>query len=196
MSTFTSLTYLHRTRTRTRTRLGSSSASRLVHPSAPVTPVTDDALRTLVTDLASSAEADAFDPRPGERGLLRLLRTEQIEAWLISWTPSSFLGLHDHGGSRGAFRVLDGRLDEMYTDGESRSPLQVAHLEQGAIRSFGPSHIHEVWNPSSVTALSVHVYSPPLHQMRFYSHEDQRFLEITRTETSAEWDDTPLRHVG
>jgi hypothetical protein len=39
----------------------------------------------------------------------RLLeRTEQFEAWIIAWGSSSFLGLHDHGRSNGAFFVVEG----------------------------------------------------------------------------------------
>jgi hypothetical protein len=100
---------------------------------------------------------------------------------MIAWAPSSFLGLHDHGGSRGAFRVVDGVL---LTGG----PLATARLGPGDQRSFEPSHVHEIWNEGERLAVSVHVYSPPLSHMNFFGHRHKDFLHLLRTETRGDWD--------
>lgn len=91
----------------------------------------------------------------------RLHRDADREIWLISWLPGQGTGLHDHGGSRGAFAVALGELEERDLDG-------VRTLGTGESRSFGADHIHEVSNASSAPAISVHVYSPPLTTMNRY----------------------------
>jgi hypothetical protein len=37
---------------------------------------------------------------------------------------------------------------------------------------MAPSHVHEVVNESSITAASIHVYSPPLETMHHYDASD------------------------
>lgn len=43
----------------------------------------------------------------GTRRYARLLVTPAYDAWLIEWDPDANLDLHDHGGSSGAFHVVD-----------------------------------------------------------------------------------------
>src|SRR6188508_539359 len=50
---------------------------------------------------------------PVERARVRLLATAAYEVWLIGWTPGQSVGLHDHGGSHGAYVVVDGTLTEV-----------------------------------------------------------------------------------
>ena len=38
--------------------------------------------------------------------------TDDYEAWLLTWLPGQSTGLHDHGGSAGAFTVLSGVVEE------------------------------------------------------------------------------------
>ena len=40
----------------------------------------------------------------------------QYEAWLLTWLPGQHTGWHDHGGSGGAFVVLQGILTEQRAD--------------------------------------------------------------------------------
>jgi hypothetical protein len=62
-----------------------------------------------------------------------LLDTDLYDAWLIEWSPSSGLELHDHGGSRGVVVVVDGTLVETYTEFDHRpeSFLTSLHTTQG-----------------------------------------------------------------
>jgi hypothetical protein len=85
-----------------------------------------------------------------------LFQSEQCEAWLIGWGPSTFLGLHDHGGSNGAFQVITGVLTESHTDTRTGAPLHTARIAQGSRRSFGATQVHEVWNAERETAVSLH----------------------------------------
>ena len=110
-----------------------------------------------------SAEGDAADIRRYRR----LLSTDQYDAWLISWPPGTGLDLHDHGGSAGAFTVVDGTLHETVASG---STLTTHRLTAGETARFGVDHVHAVINQGDRTATSVHVYSPPLQSMDFYEH--------------------------
>ena len=141
------------------------------------------ALRALALRLASAVRGDEVTIERGEeRGFVRLLGTPTHEAWLIAWARTSGLDLHDHGGSAGSIVVVQGRLHEDYTDLDRPHGLRSRRL--GAGRSFAvpASRAHEVTNPGTELALSVHVYSPPITSMTFYDRDPKRFLKRLRTE--------------
>lgn len=123
----------------------------------------------------------------GHRRYVRLFRSRTAEAWLIEWASSTYLGLHDHGGSRAAYEVISGTLTEATTVLSSRAPLTTRRLEQGDRRTLGPRHVHELWNSTSQAAISLHVYSPPLRAMSYYSDHPSSYLSKIRTETALEW---------
>jgi Cysteine dioxygenase type I len=103
----------------------------------------------------------AFPP-PAGRTFVRLDHTDAYDLWLIRWSPGASTSLHDHGGSAGAFCVVEGRLEE-------RTPRSIYVLDAAEHRVMPSAHIHEVHNPSRhMVATSVHVYSPPLSGMRHY----------------------------
>jgi hypothetical protein len=164
--------------------------ARLLHPSAPLQRLSETELLRLVAEICDQVAIER--PMPGAadgRRYMRLLRNETVEAWIIAWASSSYVGLHDHGDSRGAYQVVTGRLREVSTDLVGRDPLTTLRLRPGMRRSLSPLHVHELWNPTRETALSVHVYSPPLRTMNFYSDEPSTYLAKLRTETEIEWPD-------
>ena len=95
-----------------------------------------------------------------------MLSTEQYDAWLIHWPTGTGLDAHDHGGSIGAFAVVSGVLDEdVHVDGVDHT----RRLRAGESVTFAGDHVHAVINRGETGATSVHVYSPPLRSMSFYS---------------------------
>lgn len=105
---------------------------------------------------------------------------DEFEAWLIGWPQDHGIDLHDHGGSAGAFTLVEGSLIESYLDrGRPRRPRRVRQRRWNAGESvaFGADHVHDLVNVRSTPALSVHVYSPPLGEMRFYGSRLDR--EVT-----------------
>jgi hypothetical protein len=94
-----------------------------------------------------------------DRWHLRLALTEQVEVWLLTWTPWQGTEHHDHGGAVGAYTVLHGELTETWTDrrGQTRRTVRPA----GSSASFGASRVHSVQNRGTLEAISVHAYSPP-----------------------------------
>lgn len=105
-----------------------------------------------------------FDPL--RRCYSRLELTAEYEVWLLSWQPGQGTGFHDHGGSRGAFAIALGELEERTVrhDGE----VTARTVATGQVRSFGARFIHHVGNASAGPAVSVHAYSPPLPPARRY----------------------------
>jgi hypothetical protein len=134
-------------------------------------------MEVIATRLAEGPPVrDQVWTRGTRRRYQRLLGTDVYDAWLIEWSPSSGLELHDHGGSRGVVVVVDGALVETYTDLEDCRPLATQFLSRGDTLAIPSTRVHEVSNPGPADALSVHVYSPPLRQMTFFDHRPASLL--------------------
>ncbi len=119
-----------------------------------------------------------------ERYYRRVAVTAHYEAWLLTWTPGQSTGLHDHGGSAGAFAVARGTLrEDVLAPGSRHLDGLVSHaLGPRRVRAFGPHHVHAVANDSDAPAVSLHVYAPVLTGMRRFSVDDSGFLRVVSEE--------------
>lgn len=104
---------------------------------------------------------------PDERWHVRLFKDDRVDVWLISWTTEQATQMHDHGGSAGAFTVVSGELSEAVWDPTVGGVIERTVAANDAV-AFGTSYVHDVRNVATETAVSVHVYSPPLSAMNFY----------------------------
>ena len=104
-----------------------------------------------------------------DRWSMRLHADDDLDVWLISWTPDQSTALHDHGGSAGALTVVDGRLTELTAAPSDLHRLVRHELVPGGVRTFGPRHVHDVVNAGAAPSVSVHAYSPPLRAMTYYA---------------------------
>ncbi|MGV9825250.1 MULTISPECIES: cysteine dioxygenase [unclassified Gordonia (in: high G+C Gram-positive bacteria)] len=141
---------------------------------------------------------------PVERWSTRLESNDDLDVWLISWTPDRSTDLHDHAGSLGALTVLSGALREYRWTGDD---LALRVLSAGDQAAFPLGWVHDVQHHASAPplrgvsgsaavqaspgtvhgpTLSVHAYSPPLTAMSFYEVTDSRSLRRTRTELTDE----------
>jgi predicted metal-dependent enzyme (double-stranded beta helix superfamily) len=109
----------------------------------------------------------------------RLHLDDEREIWLISWLPGQATGFHDHGGSRGAFAVALGSLEE-------HDVARARTVGAGESRAFGADFVHDVRNASDAPAISVHVYSPPLSVMNRYDLGDEGLVAVI-AEQAADW---------
>jgi hypothetical protein len=114
----------------------------------------------LITRGAPDALRSIARHDPVHRWYTRLALTDEVEVWLLGWTPVQGTRPHDHGGASGAFTVLDGALAETHRDGPVRSRRVL--LPAGGRSAFGPERVHLVHNPGPGDATSVHAYSRPL----------------------------------
>lgn len=113
-----------------------------------------------------------------ERSWRLVARTPQFDAWLIAWPAGGRVELHDHGWSRGAFSVIDGRLVETVAHREDSGRLSLVSrsISAGETLGFDAGHVHDVFNEGPEPVLSLHVYSPGLRSMTFYGVEEDRLM--------------------
>ena len=158
-------------------------------------------LLALARTRAEQVEPLAPGAALGQRQYTLLERSLEHEIWLIFWPEGTGLVLHDHGGSCGAFYVAGGTLEETSTSAVmvTALPVRAGTLTTGARlrrrrvwtgegRSFGPGYVHSLINPQPVPATSVHVYSPPLTSMTFYSWAHGG---IAAARTVTQWEGAP-----
>jgi hypothetical protein len=146
-------------------------------------------LLALVRWSAAQLERPAQLPEPveGGRSYELLERTQNYELWVIRWSHDTALALHDHGGSGGAFHVMDGRLEETSTTATGNR-LRRCSLVRGEGKAFGADYVHSVSNPEVAPATSVHAYSPPLASMTFYSRSS---TGLVASHVETDWEGAP-----
>jgi predicted metal-dependent enzyme (double-stranded beta helix superfamily) len=153
---------------------------------------------------AATADQWPIAPRfnPVDRWYHRLAEEPEYEVWLLTWLPGQGTDLHDHGGSAGAFHVLNGSLTEdtvipgspfrATADGPAAghgSPARITarELGEGAGRRFGTRHIHRITNRSSRPAISIHVYGPALTTMTRYRIGADGLDVVTVEKAGVQW---------
>jgi len=115
---------------------------------------------------------------PVSRTSVRLVATPVYEVWLLGWTPGQHVELHDHGASNAAFVVVDGELDELTL---RPSGLDRGRFTTGGVGTVSAGTVHDVLNPGTEAATSIHVYADPLRTMTFYEADGTpRFSEIVQ----------------
>jgi hypothetical protein len=146
---------------------------RAVRSASPApTPFDLEDLRDLTRRIAAEVRAGdhevVIDP---DRRWYQLLRSDGFcDVWLISWATEQMAELHDHAGSLGALTVVSGALTERRWTGVGG--LRTRTLRHGRGAGFPLGHVHDVANPSTEPAVSVHAYSPPLSAMSYYDVEN------------------------
>lgn len=143
-------------------------AARALHPSASSThpatrrehPLAEDTLAAIADGLAAVAD-EAASAAPGEVRRTRLLDTTGYDAWQIVWGPGSVAADHDHAGSISVLRLVTGSLTE--TVAEINGTTIVQHdIDADGTSALAIAGRHSLANRRAATAVSIHVYSPPL----------------------------------
>jgi hypothetical protein len=119
--------------------------------------------------------------------------TREFDAWVIAWPEAAGLSFHDHGASSGAIAVVQGDLVETVPHREDSGRLSFVRrvLHPGSVLPLGQGHVHDVSNAGLSTAVSLHVYSPPLTSMTHYDLVEGTRLEARRVQVAPDWDDRP-----
>ena len=144
------------------------------------TPLALADLTALTRDVAAEVRAGKhpvhIDP---VRRWYQLLRSDDyMDVWLISWATEQATELHDHAGSLGALTVVSGSLVEQRWAGDG---LRARTVRAGRSLGFPVGYVHDVGNPATAPAVSVHAYSPPLTAMSYYAVEPGQRLRRTRS---------------
>jgi quercetin dioxygenase-like cupin family protein len=157
-------------------------------------PIMTISLTRRTADLLAVARRHAAEPNewpfaprfdPVERWYARLAVTDDHEVWLLTWLPGQATDLHDHGGSAGAFTVLEGEVIEQLVDAEGN--LDNTAYGAGAGHQFGPHHVHRIVNIGNRPAVTVHAYGPALRSMTRYRLQAGELVAESVTEAGADW---------
>jgi predicted metal-dependent enzyme (double-stranded beta helix superfamily) len=116
----------------------------------------------------------------------RVCASDSFEAWLLTWLPGQATGLHDHGGSSGAFVVVKGVLTETTVSPDGAYEI-VRDLAHPRVRTFGEAHVHDVANRGRIPAISLHVYAPALTTMRRYERIADQLRQVSEESAGASW---------
>ncbi|MFL6166211.1 MAG: cysteine dioxygenase [Ornithinibacter sp.] len=128
----------------------------------------------------------SVDFDPDRRYYRRLLADEHHEAWLLTWLPGQGTSWHDHGGSGGAFVVLQGALAEgTAVHGLVRGSRHIHR--RGTAHAFGPDYVHRVTNEGPDPAVSLHVYAPRLEWQHDYVSEDGILRRVATRREGDDW---------
>ena len=110
-------------------------------------------------------------------------KTHRFEIMVMCWHAGQRSSIHDHAGSLGGLKILQGQLTESLFDkapnGMIKS-LSSVDYRVGETRVEETSLIHQISNLQGENdrAISVHIYIPPLVRMNIYSLEDPSVKNI------------------
>lgn len=111
----------------------------------------------------------------------RIFRNEFAELLVLGWVPGQESMIHDHDGSVGAVRVLEGSIREIKFVWDEDGKLiegKSADAGTGMIAGVGEPDIHQLvcTTENGGPAVTLHLYAPPLEGLNIY---DRGSREIT-----------------
>jgi predicted metal-dependent enzyme (double-stranded beta helix superfamily) len=120
-------------------------------------------------------------PEVGTRTRQVMFQNDQFEFVLMTWGAGSSSPIHGHGGSQCYMYVLSGELIETRYRPYNSMPVHEAKLTNGSV-----THIHDeasFHKLSSVTgAVSLHLYSHPLHSMQVFDETQNEWFDKVAAE--------------
>src|SRR5208282_613995 len=139
----------------------------------------ETAARRLLSEaeLSSAELAPYVERRAGSYNRRCIVRRENYELLVLTWAPSQGSVAHDHSGSLCGLKVAQGCLTEQLfeerPDGQVRKTF-ATQMGAGQIIVDPGVIVHSLRNePNSAEVLvTVHIYSPPLPEIRRYAVSD------------------------
>ncbi len=108
-----------------------------------------------------------------------LFRSGEYEVMLATWAKGAECAAHDHGASSGLVWLAMGQfIENHYAFAEGLQQIDSClHSEASAIVSVHSPDIHSMRAPQG--GISLHVYNPPIHQMKVYDSKNRRTLTVS-----------------
>lgn len=139
-------------------------------------------LRDLSVRLDDVRDHARFDPAEYQSNLMRT--GPAYEALLLCWEPGQRSPIHDHRGSSCGVVVISGTLTE--TTYRRRLgwiyAARSTELREGQVCGSLDLDTHEIANldPDGRRLITMHIYSPPLHEMGIYSLDTSK-VEVRKS---------------
>ena len=148
--------------------------------------------KRLLTEARLSEEEMAryVEPRADSYARRSVVRRENYELLVLTWMPGQGSVAHDHSGSLCGLKVVRGVLTEQIfesgPDGQVRATT-ASQLAAGQITIDPGVIVHSLANPADSTEVlvTVHLYSPPLPEVRRYAVATEAPAEIFRRKAPA-----------
>jgi cysteine dioxygenase len=147
-------------------------------------PLTDlvGALQRLAVAYSDVEHVAHFASVHYQRNLLH--KGPHYHALVLCWENGQRSPIHDHRGSACGVRIIHGVATETLFERVPGGFIRAAgsrELHAGQVCGSFDADIHQVSNlqPGDARLVTLHVYSPPLLNMRTYRIEDNRVSEFT-----------------
>ena len=103
----------------------------------------------------------------------RVFLCDHAELLVLCWRPGQRTPIHDHAGSFGAVRVLEGFMWETLFEMDSADGLRYKSAREwtpGLVTGADVPDIHQLGNPdvSGQDLVTLHLYAPPLTSLNVY----------------------------
>lgn len=128
-------------------------------------------------EIRGIAQADLNNPY----GRRVLLETDALEMMVACWTPGHPCAPHDHGGSVGAVRVLQGRaLHTTWSRADDGlSPARVERVEAGCTMPCDADMIHSMQDDGAdLPLITLHMYTKSIDHMIVYDIANDETLVV------------------
>lgn len=138
-------------------------------------------MRSLSVSFAEVEHVARFGRDHYQRNMLH--RGPHYHALVLCWENGQRSPIHDHRGSACGVRILKGVATETSFERVGDGYIRAAHsreLHEGMVCGSFDADIHQISNlqPGGARLVTLHVYSPPLVNMRTYRLEDNRVSEF------------------
>jgi cysteine dioxygenase len=132
-----------------------------------------------IYDWLQTAQISAAELKPylgfkeGNYWRHRVCRNEFVEMLVLCWRPGQRTPIHDHNGSHGGVKILEGMLWETtftFDAGKGLEYKSAREYSPGAVTGSDVPDIHQLGNPdvSGQDLVTLHVYAPPLGVLHTY----------------------------
>jgi predicted metal-dependent enzyme (double-stranded beta helix superfamily) len=137
----------------------------------------EDLLSQVIVQSSEFAHHVIADPEHYHRE--RLVQTDFASLYVLTWLPGQESPIHDHRSSNCGVRVLKGEMAEYFYKpipgtGDRARRTAFNRWQPGVVTSSEQGiGIHKVANETQdATLVTLHLYSPPLLKMTFYTEVD------------------------
>jgi len=122
----------------------------------------------------------------------RVFMCAHAELLVLCWRPGQRTPIHDHAGSFGAVRVLEGFMWETLFEMDAAEGLLYKSAREwtpGCVTGADVPDIHQLGNPdvSGTDLITLHLYAPPLTSLNVYKVGRK---ESTSTLCMSSWNPT------
>ncbi|WP_259417604.1 cysteine dioxygenase [Bacillus toyonensis] len=100
-----------------------------------------------------------------EYGRNVIYQSEFVEILVLKFPRKAKTFVHDHGISLGCILIVDGTLQNITYENNSE---RIEEFSEGNIFTVKKDTVHKMYNATDSTAITFHVYSPPLKDVQIY----------------------------